>query len=129
MADFIPSLRKTLDTIEDLLDSIEDLLGSVQNVSTGLDLTVAHSITLDGEGRNTIAVYASSTTATDFSLDVSPDGVHWITGVNPTPDAGAWANSTMVRFEGFTGFRYARLNSAAAGASGDTVDLIIQFTR
>lgn len=126
----------TVDTINSVtnVDSVAvlnhaDDLQETATVATGLDETASQEESLNLSGRNTVEVYAEASTGTDFYLDVSPDGSYWISGINPSPDIGSWGASTRVMWGGFIGFPYARLRSDAAGAAGDTVDLILGGTR
>jgi len=102
---------------ESVLTALRDKFSNVYTVSRGLDLTVAQSITLDPAGRTVIGVWASSTVATTFHLDVSEDGVTWI------DDWVTYSAVTEVKEGYFSGWRYLRLRSDAAGAAGDTVSL------
>ena len=83
------------------------------------DETAAQSITLDTEGCKLLEVYAKASTATTFHLDVSCDNSNWI------EDYMTWSSVTEVKETLWCGFRYVRLRSDAAGASGDTVTLIL----
>lgn len=141
---FAPLTLPNVDTLQTLqqlqqVDNVTDLqtvydvsdLNSAETVATGLDVSGAAEVerAVDLEGRNTLAVYATADSATSFNLDVSPDGVYWINATNPAPDDGGWSASTSVRWEGFTGFRHARLRVAETGTAGDTADIVLQGGR
>jgi len=97
----------------DIQGSIAHKYSQAINVSA----TTAQSIILDTEGLKKLGIYASSTTATNFHLDVSNDNVVWIN------DYRVWNNVTLVdQVIDFT-FRYARLRSDAT--TSGTVILIL----
>jgi len=105
----------TLSTLRDALLAEE----AIQSYSTGLALTVAQSINLDTKGHKILEVYAKSTVVTTFRLDCSPDNVYWIA------DYKVYSAVAEVKDTLWNGFRYIRLRSDAAGAAGDTVDLVL----
>jgi len=82
-------------------------------------LTKAQSITLDTEGLKTLEIYGRSSVITDYYLDVSNDNTNWISEIY------TWSGQTKFRAERWNCFRYVRLRSAAAGTTGDTVDLVL----
>jgi len=111
-----------LQNIDILLSALRDALlagESVEAHSTGLDETVAQEITLDTKGHKLLEVYAKAAAATTFRLDVSPDNTTWIT------DYTIWSSVTEIKETLWNGFRYVKLKSDAAGASGDKVDLFL----
>lgn len=110
-----PNLDLAISALRDALLAEE----SVYSQSFGLDETVAQEITLDTKGHKILEVYAKASTATDFTLDVSNDNTNWITSYM------SWSSVTEVKETLWNGFRYVKLKSAAAGASGDTVDLVL----
>ena len=85
----------------------------------GLDLTVAQSITLDKGGYRTVEVIGKATAATTFKVEYSFDNTHWYTYY----ESGVPETNYNDIIE--TAARYIRLSSSAAGAAGDTVDLVI----
>ena len=83
------------------------------------DETTAQFITLDTEGRSMLEVFARADVATNFHLDVSVDNSTWIL------DFEKWSNVTSVK-EGYTNaYRFIRLRSDAAGATGNKVSLVL----
>jgi len=92
---------------------------TVYSYIVNADETAAQSITLDIGDRRTLSVYAKSTAPTTFHLDVSADGNVWF------EDAVVWRNTTFASDVVYTAFRYIRLRSDAAGASGDKVTLAV----
>jgi len=105
----------SLSTLRDALLAEE----AVYSQSFNLDETAAQTITLDTKGHKLLEVYCRASTATTFRLDVSNDNVTWIT------DYTVWSTVTVVKATEWNGFRYTRLKSDAAGAAGDTVDLVL----
>jgi len=105
----------TLSTLRDALLAEE----AVYTQAFNLDETTAQAITLDTRGHGLLEVYCRASVATTFRLDVSNDNVTWIT------DYTVWSAVTVVRATEWNGFRYTRLKSDAAGAAGDTVDLVL----
>jgi len=97
----------------------DDALTSLISVSIGLDETAAQSISLDSKGKRLLELYGRASTATTFRLDVSPDNTYWIT------DYKLYSAVTEAKDTMWNGFRYLRLRSDAAGAAGDTVDLVL----
>ena len=85
-----------------------------------LDETKPQSVTLDcGKERQLVEIYAKADVATDFYLDVSVDGQHWIL-------AHKYATATTEWKEGFWNtYRFLRLRSKAAGSVGNKVTLIL----
>ena len=82
------------------------------------DETVDQEITLDLNGRSALGVYAEASAATTFILEGSVDNSKWF-------EVKRWENVTKVNDVFKFAFRYARLKSLAAGASGDKVTLIL----
>ncbi len=79
-----------------------------------------NTITLDTKALRLFDIYASATTATIFTLDVSMDNIGWI---NYYTSAAAETKYTSTDWNGF---KYVRLSAQAAGTSGtDIVTLII----
>ena len=116
------TLSNILSKLDITLSALRDALLAeevVENHGTGLDETVDQEISLDTKGHKLLEVYAKASAATTFYLDVSPDNVTWIEGYL------SWSSVTEVKETLWNGFRYVRLRSAAAGASGDTVDLFL----
>jgi len=97
----------------------DDVTSSLASVSTGLDETVAQSITLDTKGKRLLEVYGKGTAPTTFRLDVSPDNISWVS------DYVIYSAVTEAKDTLWNGFRYIRLRSDPAGAAGDTVDLML----
>jgi len=97
----------------------DDALTSLISVSTGLDETAAQAITLDSKGKRLLELYGRASTATTFRLDVSPDNTYWIT------DYKTYSAVTEAKDTQWNAFRYVRFKSDAAGAAGDTVDLVL----
>jgi len=87
------------------------------------DLTAEQSIHLDTDGRTILEIYASSSAATTFRMDVSADYIDWVT------DYYVWTNVTEVNEVHQNGFRYVRLKSDPAGVTGDTVTLLLASGR
>jgi len=87
------------------------------------DLTAEQSIHLDTDGRTILEIYASSSAATTFRMDVSADYIDWVT------DYYVWTNVTEVKEVHQNGFRYVRLKSDPAGVTGDTVTLLLASGR
>ena len=93
-----------------------------------VDLTTSQEIILYTEGRKTLEVYASSTAATNFYLDVAK--TEPLTYEQPTYPAewvnyNTWTGVTEVRDGFFNAWRIVRLRSDPAGSSGDTVTLVL----
>jgi len=85
----------------------------------GADETADQSIELDTGGYKTVEFQAKATVATTFKVEYSFDGAKWYTYYSsPSPE-------TEYNDVVYTAARYFRLSSTAAGATGDTVDLII----
>ncbi len=82
------------------------------------DETAAQSITLDTKGYKIVSIYCEATAATDFTIELSPDNTNWWT--YHTASSVTSYNDTIT-----TAFRYVKVSSAAAGAAGDTVTLMI----
>ena len=83
------------------------------------DETVEQSISLDIGGFKTVEVYCSATTATTFTVELSWDNTHWITYYSSASAETSYHDVFT------TTAQYVRVKSASAGASGDTVTLII----
>jgi len=84
------------------------------------DESTAQSIQLDIGYRAVCSIYASATTATTFTVELSTDGSNWITYYQSASAETSYSETIT------TGFRYIKLSSAAAGTSGtDTVTLIL----
>ena len=83
------------------------------------DETVAQELTLDTEGNKLLEIYVKATASTNIYLDVSTDNASWVEGYD------AWLSVTEVKETYWNGFRYVRLRSDPAGASGDTVTMIL----
>lgn len=113
-------IRYTIDSINTSLSNIwSNKDNPVSAISTSLDETSAQSLSLDTYGRKTLEVYGTASTATTFYVDVSPNNSYWINIYTSS------AAETSHHGQYTIGFRYARIRSAAAGAAGDTVDLVI----
>lgn len=116
------NLASILSQLDIKVSELRDaLLGeeAVENHATGLDETADQEISLDTKGHKLLEVYAKASASTTFYLDVSPDNTTWISGYM------SWSSVTEVKETLWNGFRYVKLRSAAAGASGDTVDLYL----
>lgn len=85
----------------------------------GADETVAQSIQLDIGGFKTVEILARASAPTTFRVEFSFDGATWFTYYS-SPTSETFYNDVIVTSAG-----YIRLSSDAAGAAGDTVDLII----
>jgi len=113
-----------LQNIDIMLSALRDALLAEEHVYSQLvdaDETSAQSITLDTKGHKMLEVYAEATAATTFTLEFSHDNANWITFYSsPSPETSYGGDQTL-----WNGYRYARLRSAAAGASGDTVSLYL----
>jgi len=105
--------------VEAINSKLNDIGGHAYNQLIDADETAAQEITLDTKGLKLLEVYAVATTATNFYLDVSNDNTNWIEGYY------SWSNVTEVKETYWNGFRYVKLRSDAAGASGDKVTLIL----
>jgi len=97
----------------------DDALSPLISVSTGLDETVAQTITLDSKGKRLLELYGRASTATTFRLDVSPDNIYWVA------DYKVYSTVTEVKDTLWNGFQHLRFRSDAAGVAGDTVDLVL----
>jgi len=106
-----------------LFRNIRDRFGNRYSQLFGADLTVARSIELDTLGMPHLEVYASSSKATTFRLDVSTDGVTW------KENYRVWSAVIEVKKGYFNAWRYIRLRSDPAGVAGDTVDLVLTCSR
>jgi len=103
------------------LASIEGHLSHKYAQIINADETVAQSISLDTKGSRLLEVYASASTATTFTFEVSHDNVNWITWyTSPAAETEYGGDKTM-----WNGYRYVKLSSAAAGVAGDTVSLYL----
>jgi hypothetical protein len=110
-----PNLDIALSALRDALLAEEHVYEQLINA----DETVAQSVTLDTKGHKLLEVWAEAAAATTFTLEFSNDGTNWVTYYT-SPAAETEYKNTL-----WNGFRYARLKSAAAGATGDTVTLIL----
>lgn len=103
--------------------SIErDNIGLTEHVYSqkiDVDETVDQEVTLDTKHHRVVDIYAKATAATTFTVDLSNDGTNWVNYYTSE------AAETEYKDTIITGFRYIRLKSAAAGASGDKVTLIL----
>jgi len=97
----------------------DDALSALRSVATGLDETVAQTITFDSKGKRLLEVYGRASTATTFRLDVSPDNIYWVA------DSKVYSAVTEVKDTLWNGFQHLRFRSDAAGVAGDTVDLVM----
>jgi hypothetical protein len=107
---------------EDTLAALRDKLINVYAQLLAADLTVAQSITLDADGRTILEIHAASSAATDYTLEASADNTNFFT-------LATWAAVTAIDETWTVGWRYIKLSSAAAGAAGDTVTLILSAGR
>jgi len=116
------TLSNIKSNIDIALSSLRDSLLAEEQVYEqliGADETVDQSITLDTKGHDVVSIWAEATTATTFKVEFSNDNTNWVTYY--TSSAAETSHKENIQI----GFRYVRLSSVAAGASGDTVTLIL----
>jgi len=118
------TLSSVLARLDITLSSLRDAILAEEHVYSQLvdaNETSAQSITLDTKGHKMLEVYASATSPTTFTLEVSHDGSNWIPFyTSPSPETTYGGDQTL-----WNGYKYARLSSAAAGSSGDKVSLYL----
>jgi len=85
----------------------------------GADETVAQSISLDVGGFKLVEVYCVADAATTFTVQFSWDNTHWFTYY--TSPAAETKYSDVF----WTAAQYIKVSSAAAGAAGNKVSLVI----
>lgn len=115
LSSILAQLDITLSALRDALLGEEHVYSQTINA----DETVAQSITLDTKGHKLLEVWAEASAATTFTLEFSNDNTNWVTYYT-SATAETEYKKTL-----WCGFRYVRLSSAAAGAAGDTVTLIL----
>lgn len=98
---------------------VQSVLANKYEQLLNADITVAQSITLDTEGLKLLEVYAESSAATNFYLDVSNDNTNWFTYYT-------WSAVTEVKQTMWNGFRYVRFRSDAnTTVTSGTVTLVL----
>ena len=83
------------------------------------ELVKEQSLTLDTEGRQFLEAHGSSSVATTFHLDASPDNITWIN------DIRIWTDVMRFDWGGGNAYRFVRLRSDAAGTERDRVTLVL----
>ncbi len=98
------------------------------NVGTGVysqliaadETLTTNSVSLNTGVHRLVDIYATATTATTFTVDISMDNTNW---VNYYTSAAAEAKYTSTIW---SGFKYVKLSAAVSGVSGtDTTTLIL----
>lgn len=104
---------------------LQETLGSIKEELYDADQTSQQIITLDtteAMNRVNVEAYGTSSSTTDWTLEASNDNSHWFS-------IDATEGQSNYHWGGHNATRYIRLSSAAGGAPGDTVSLVLTSTR